>query len=432
MCEHNKAMKKNVILTIALLSAMLVLTSFYTMYTSSGEKERGTTRKENAKPTDIHKEEPINKHTGEHKEEPVNPHQEEPEEEEEEEATMEHKYSYPYLTRCSMWNTQPPPARVPRWVKQYNGSCQRYLYVPFNICGGFGHKSDNFMNGLMVSSALNYTYVMTNNFEQTKLHTSLSGAIERYGIGSYSPMLDSLQCARKKVEYNNSLNTYEDIIKQAKNDNKCNTSYSVCEFFTGDRSPVRWHMAHMIQSRLATKRTTETPYDKDKFNIAIHLRYGSSSPYKFDRKLEVFNSNSSNTIRMIKLFTTELERIGVPYAVHFFTAGKVDDAILGEFPGSVIHGKEMSVIDTIQHFMESDLLFCFVSSMCRAASIFSTRPLVINGYPTAEPFFYNPCPRGLFCDLLNRTSEPGLTFRERVREAGERWFVSHRLNCTVE
>lgn len=383
-----------------------------------------------------YQEEHVNNHvdepTEDHKEtEPNNQKETEKEEEEEEkkETITEHKHSYQYLTQCSMWNTQPPPARIPRWVKQYDSSCQRYLYVPFHIYGGFGHKSDNFMHGVMLSSALNYTYVIGNNFDYTGRHTSLSGAINRFGIGSYSPVTDTLSYVQKEVGYDNSLRTYEDIIRQAKKDNKCNTIYKVAEFYTDDRSPMRWHMAHMAQSRLATERTPNTPYDKDKFNIAVHLRYGSSSPYKLDNFLEVYNSNSSNTVRMIKLFTTELDRIKVPYAIHFFTAGKVDKIFLKEFPGSVVHGKDMSVIDTIQHFMESDLLFCFVSSMCRAASFMSTRPLVINGYPTAESFFYNPCSRGMFCDLLNRTSEPDLTFRKRVREAGEKWLVSHRLHC---
>ena len=79
------------------------------------------------------------------------------------ETTTEYKHSYPYPNRCSMWSTQPPPARIPRWVTQYNQSCQRYLYVPFNPDGGFGHKTDNFMNGGSLSSALNYTYAMTYN-----------------------------------------------------------------------------------------------------------------------------------------------------------------------------------------------------------------------------------------------------------------------------
>ena len=196
--------------------------------------------------------------------------------------------------------------------------------------------------------------------------------------------------------------------------------------------PVRWHMEHMAQSSLATERTTDIAYSRDTFNIAVHLRYGASSPYENDIMLEKFNSNTSNTIRMIKAFTTELERISVPYAVHFFTTGEVDEAFLEAFPGAAVHGKDMSVADTIQHFVESDLLFCFISSMCRAASIMSTRPLVVNGYPTAEAFFYNPCPRGLSCVLLNRTGEPDLSFRRKVREAGERWLISHRLGCPLE
>lgn len=340
-------------------------------------------------------------------------------------------YSYPRPANCAMWSTQPPPARVPRWIKQYNESCQRYSYLNFCQISGFGHKTDNFMNGLIFSSALNFTYAMADNFEPSSKHSSLAGVVDRLGLGAYSPMLNNISCAQKEVGYDNSLLNYEDIINRAKGLDECNTTFHVGQFYADDRSPVRWHMAHMVQSRLATARASTT-YDKDKFNIAVHLRYGSFSPYKdIDSRLESFNSNSSNTIRMIKLFTKELEVIGVPYAVHFFTGGGIDEAILGEFPGSVVHGKEMPVVDTIQHFIESDLLFCLMSSMCHAASIMSTRPLVVNGYPTAEPFFYDPCSRGMFCDLLNRTSEPDLSLVKRVREAGERWLVSRRLNCPV-
>lgn len=340
--------------------------------------------------------------------------------------------SYPYLAQCAMWNTQPPPARWPRWIKQYNDSCQRYSYLPFSQISGFGHKTDNFMNGLIFSSALNLTYVMTSNFETSSKHSSIAGSVNKFGYGAYSPMLSSLSCEQVGVSYNNRLFTYEDIIMQAKGLNKCNTVYRVAQFFADDRSPARWHMAHMIQSRLATTRTAKLAYDENKFNIAVHLRYGSSSPYEvMDSRLEILNSNSSKTIEMIKYFTTELKRIGVPYAVHFFTAGKVDDLILKAFPGSVVHGKDTSVLDTIQYFIESDLLFCLMSSMCHAASIMSTRPIVVDGYPTAEPFFYDPCSRGVFCDLLNRTSEPDLSLKKRIREAGERWLVSRKLNCPV-
>ena len=343
------------------------------------------------------------------------------------------KHADPHPTQCSMWSAQPPPARVPRWVKQYDPSCSKYAYVPFNVLGGFGHKTDNFMHGLIFSSALNLTYIMAGDFERAKRHSSLSGVVDKFGLGAYSPSLDSVRFWKKKVHYNNDKFNYEDIvINQAKNVGKCDKIYKVTEFFTDDRSPVRWHMAHMVQSRLASTRETNTAYNSKVFNIAIHLRYGSSSPYKkLDNFLEVFNSNSSNTVRMIKLFTEELETIGVPYVIHFFTAGKVDELFLNAFPGAVVHGKEMSVVDTIQHFIESDLLFCFVSSMCRAASIMSTRPLVVNGYPTAEAFFYNPCPRGLFCSLLDREAEDDLSLKRKVREAGERWLVSHKLNCPV-
>lgn len=343
------------------------------------------------------------------------------------------KGPYPYLTRCSMWNTQPPPARWPRWISQNDSSCPRYAYVPFNPYGGLGHKTDNFMNGLILSSALNFTYVMATDFEVSKKHTAISGAVRKLGFGAYSPLLGSIPTLQEDFCSFRSYKDYVHYILKVEGVDKCNTTYTSCEYYTDDRSPVRWHMAHMVQSRLASKRTKDVKYDRNKFNIAVHVRYGSFSPFpEFDQTLEIYNKNSSNTVRMIKYFTTELEQIGVPYAVHFFTAGEVKEDLLSAFPGAIVHGKDMSVPDTIQHFIESDLLFCLMSSMCRAASIMSTRPLVVNGYPTAEAFFYEPCPRGLSCDIINRTAEPDLALKKRIRDAGERWLVSHMLNCPVE
>lgn len=335
-------------------------------------------------------------------------------------------------TQCALWNTQPPPARWPRWIAKHNSMCPKYAYMPFNSAGGFGHKIDNFMNGLMFSSALNLPYAMVGGFEYAEVHSSLDGVVDRFGLGAYSPQLSSLPYSVWYVCYDNNAKNYEDIIMQANNLDMCYISYSVCEFYTDDRSPVRWHMAHMAQSRLVSTRITDMVYDQSKFNIAVHLRYGSFPPYPgFDETLESVISNSSNIIRMIKVFTTELERIGVPYAIHFFTGGSIKEEIIGAFPGASVHDGSMSVVDTVQHFMESDILFCLISSMCRSAAIFSTRPLVVNGYPTAESFFFNPCPRGLFCDLLNHTSGPELSLIRKVREAGERWLISRRLHCPV-
>lgn len=345
---------------------------------------------------------------------------------------MNRAYSYPYVTQCSMWNTQPTPARNPRWVQQYNPTCRRYGFLPFSQKAGFGHKTDNFMNGLIFTSALNMTYVMTDGFETSSKHLPIKGIVDTLGFGSFSPSIHSVNTSLKKLWHLNWDKTYQSQITKSKNSNRCNTTYRISQFFADDRSPVRWHMAHMVQNRLFTTRTQKTAYSADKFNIAVHLRYSSSSPYKKDGGLEKYNSDPSTTVVMVKYFTEVLESVGVPYVIHFFTAGDVSEEILGAFPGSVVHGREMSVVDTIQHFIESDLLFCLMSSMCRVASIMSTRPLVINGYPTAEEFFYDPCPRDVFCGLLNRTSEPDISLIRQIKEAGERWLISRKLNCPSE
>lgn len=357
-----------------------------------------------------------------------------PEKEEGQHPQQEKEVVYPHPTRCSMWNTQPPPARWPRWINQNSSPCPRYAYVPFNQWGGFGHKMDNFMNGLILSSALNFTYMMTPDFEVSKKHASPRGAVRKLGLGTYSPHPSKTPTNNKDICSFRSSKDYEHFILklEAESVAACNTTYTSCEYYTDDRSPVRWHMAHMVQNSLSKTRLVKTVYDHDKFNIAVHLRYGSFSKIKGDEHIESYVSNSAEIIRMVRYFTTELEQIGVPYAIHFFTGGDVKEDIVSAFPGAAVYGKDMSIVNTVQHFIESDLLFCLVSSMCRAASIMSTRPLVVNGYPTAEGFFYNPCPRGLFCDLLNRTNGATLSLRRKIREAGERWLVSHRLSCPTE
>lgn len=294
---------------------------------------------------------------------------------------------------------------------------------------GIGHRTTDYIAGMLMALRYGATFVHQDMPTKGNAHGEVGGEPNTFfGFGEHDPHLSALVASGSRVvpatdmayglrrsdrHYGYQMSDKWLAEWLAAGHFRCGDILMTGRDHNDDVGPLRWLLARRYQSRtekLGRRRPLALLAHPCACHVSLHYRLG-------DRPEAV--AMSAGYAFHVLAGLADLARAFVPrlaVVVHVLTDGQTPYAWLGSVRAlfnesdDLVHvhsHMEMTTLETIHFFTESDVLVLSKSSLSYVAALFSTRPVVLAPPPldpSSYPFRYCAPGTGFVCMSSNGTT----------------------------